>query len=119
MPIVGSGVEIAVLSSPRNSFIGQMLGSRKDCVLSFEPMKGARLECEANVRSCLAGLDACPGRKANIRILDNVSIDRRPSDTEGKKKQYGFASLFAALLNGYSVVLARLSILTTNLLGSL
>ena len=32
---------------------------------------------------------------------------------------YGFASLFAALLNGYSVVLARLSILITNLLGSL
>jgi hypothetical protein len=51
--------------------------------------------------------------------LDNVSIDRRPSDTGGKKKQYGFASLFAALLNGYSVVLARLSILITNLLGSL
>jgi len=59
------------------------------------------------------------GRKANIWILDNVSIDRRPSDTGGKKKQYGFASLFAALLNGYSVVLARLSILITNLLGSL
>lgn len=69
----------------------------------------------SNVRFCLGA----SGRKANIRILDNVSIDRRPSDTGGKKKQYGFASLFAALLNGYSVVLARLSILITNLLGSL
>lgn len=41
------------------------------------------------------------GRKANVRIMVNARVDLRSGDTEGKQKQYGLGTPFAAFLGGY------------------